>query len=130
MATIEVGSPELLKAVQQLGPEEFDSFLERALSLRKRPVGQKLSATESRLIKQINRGLPESVCSRFANLVQKRDKKRLTHDELVELLKLTDEFETLDTERATALLELANLRGIPLRTLMKQMGIKAAPLHG
>ena len=50
MATIEVSGPELLKAVQQLAPEEFDAFLEKALLLRSPPRADKLSAEETRLI--------------------------------------------------------------------------------
>ncbi len=130
MATIEVSGPELLKAVQQLGPEELDAFLEKALLLRTQQRADKLSAEESRLIKRINRGLPEAVCSRYGRLSQKRKKKSLSDKEQGELLKLTHELESRDADRAAALLELANLRRIPIRLLMKQMGIKAAPLNG
>jgi hypothetical protein len=130
MPTIEVSGPELLKAVQQLAPEELDAFLEKALLLRNQPTADKLSAEESRLIKRINRGLPEAVCSRYARLSQKRKKASLSDKEHAELLKLTHEFESRDADRAAALLELANLRRIPIRLLMKQMGIKAAPVNG
>ena len=112
------------------GPEELDAFLEKALLLRNQPRADKLSAEESRLIKRINRGLPEAVCSRYARLSQKRKKKSLSDKEHDELLKLTHELESRDADRAAALLELANLRRIPLRLLMKQMGIKAAPVNG
>lgn len=130
MATIELSGPELLKAVQQLRPEEFNAFLEKALLLRNQPQADKLSAEETKLIKRINRGLPEAVCSRYARLSQKRRKKPLSDVEHGELLKLTHELETRDAERAAALLELAILRRIPIRILMKQMGIKAAARNG
>jgi hypothetical protein len=130
MATVEANGPELLKAVSKLGPEEFDAFLEQALSLRNRPRPAALSGQESRLIKRINRGLPDEVGRRFAQLSRKRTKKTLTSAEQAELLKLTHEAESRDVERARALLELAKLRRVPIRMLMKQMGIKAAPLHG
>ena len=130
MATIEVSGPDLLKAVQQLGPEEFDAFLAQALLLRSPSKAGRLSPAESRLIRQINRGLSESTSSRYAQLIQKRKKKQLTKEELSELLQLTLEVETLDAERAAALVELARLQRVPLRKLMQQMGIKAAPIHG
>jgi hypothetical protein len=130
MAMIEVSGPELLKAVQKLGPEELDAFLEEALLLRSQPRADKLSAEESRLIQRFNRGLPEATSSRYARLSQKRKKKALSDKEQGELLKLTHELESRDAERAAALLELANLRRVPIRLLMKQMGIKAAPLYG
>jgi hypothetical protein len=130
MPTIEVSGPELLKAVQQLAPEELDAFLERALSLRSQPTADKLTAEESKLIKRINRGLPAAICSRYARLSQKRKKNSLSDKEHADLLKLTNEFESRDADRAEALLELAKLRRIPIRLLMKQMGIKAAPVNG
>jgi hypothetical protein len=130
MATIEVSGPELLKAVQQLAPEELDAFLEKALLLRSQPRADKLSAEESRLIQRINRGLPEAVFDRYSRLSQKRKKKSLSAKEQGELLKLTHELESRDADRAAALLELASLRQIPIRLLMKQMGIKAAPPNG
>jgi hypothetical protein len=54
----------------------------------------------------------------------------LSDKEHGELLKLTHESESRDADRAAALLELANLRRIPIRLLMKKTGIKAAPLNG
>jgi hypothetical protein len=130
MATIEVSAPELLKAVQQLGPEEFDAFLEKALLLRNQPRKDKLTPEESKLVKRINRGVPEAMACRYAQLSQKRKNRLLSDNEHDELLKLTHEMEIRDTERAAALLELARLRSVPIRLLMKQMGIKAVPLNG
>ena len=130
MPTIDVSGPELLKAVRQLAQDELDTFLEQALRLRNSATGAKLSVAESRLIKRINRGLPESLSSRYSRLLRRRKNKRLTSDELAELQKLTNDVETMDAERAAALLELANLRRVPIRMLMQQMGIKAAALHG
>ncbi|HJZ89396.1 MAG TPA: hypothetical protein VKE40_00895 [Gemmataceae bacterium] len=120
----------MLKAIQQLGPEEFDAFLEQALLLRRRPRVATLSAVESRLIQRINRGLPEDLLVRYAQLSRKRKRHQLTDDEHSELLKLTHEVETRDAERAAALVELAKLRRVPVRALMRQMGIKAALPRG
>jgi hypothetical protein len=130
MATVTANGTGLLKAVQQLGPDEFDTFLEQAISLRERPRGATLSAKESKLIQKINRGLPEALCRRYARLSHRRKKGSLSGDQRAELLKLTHEFESRDAERAAALLELAKLRRVPIRLLMKRMGIKAAPVHG
>jgi hypothetical protein len=130
MATVEVNGRDLLQAVQQLPPEDLDAFLEQALSLRTRPRADTLSAKESRLIQRINRGIPEEVCKRFEQLVRKRKRRALTPDEHTELLRLTHEIESQDADRAAALFELSKLRRIPMRMLMKQMGITPAPIHG
>ena len=129
MSAYHMSGPDLLKAVEQLGPKELDAFLEQAAALRKRPTTT-LSERESRLIERINRGLPEDFRRRYSQLTHKRDKRTLTSDEHAELLKLTHKAENQDAERAAALFELAKLRRVPIRILMKQMGIKAAAVHG
>jgi hypothetical protein len=130
MATVQLKDNELLKAVVRLGPEEFDAFLDQALSLRKLSRPMTLSARESRLIQRINRPIPDDVCERYDELARKRRQKSLTESERAELLRLTNRIESQDAERAAALLELSKLRRVPIRVLMKQMGIKAAPVHG
>src|SRR5438105_11730586 len=126
MANIQLKDRDLLEAVARLGPEEFDAFLDQALSIRKRSKGPTLSAKESRLIQRINRGIPDDVADRHDELARKRKQESLTASEHAELLRLTHRIESQDAERAAALLELAKLRRLPVRVLMKQMGIKAA----
>ena len=111
-------------------PEEFDAFIERAVSLRVQSKPSSLSPEETELIKRINRGLPAELSKRAARLTQRRKKGILTADEHHELLELTHAAETRDADRAAALLELAKLRRVPLRSLMKQMGIEPRPIHG
>jgi hypothetical protein len=130
MATGQVSRPELLKAVQQLGPEEFEAFLEQALALRKSSNPAVLSATESRLLERINRGIPDEVSRRYAELARKRKRRALTADEHRELLALTHEVETRDADRAAALVRLAKARRVPVRTLIKTLGIRPAPVRG
>jgi hypothetical protein len=113
-----------------MAPEEFDAFIERALSLRTERRESRLSAKETRLIERINRGLPEELCKRYAQLAGRRKKGSLTAREHAELLELTHQAESRDADRAAALVELAKLRRLPVRALMKQMGIQAPPVHG
>lgn len=111
-------------------PEEFDAFIERAVSLRVQAKPSLLSPAETERIKRINRGLPAGLSKRSAQLTQRRKKGILTADEHHELLELTRAAETRDADRAGAFLELARLRGVPLRLLMAQMGIKPQAVHG
>jgi hypothetical protein len=120
---------DLLDTVRRMTSEEFDAFLGDAMSLRALPKAT-LSAQETKLIKRINRGLPEKLTQRHALLSQRLRGGRLTEKEHQELLALTSEAENLDADRAAALLELAKLRRLPVRALMKQMGIQAPPIHG
>lgn len=130
MPTIEVNSKDLLDAVKQLPPAEFEAFIAEALALRQPATDARLSPAETRLIQRINRGLPAPLGKRYAQLIARRQARTLTADEHQELLDLTHEAESRDAERAAALLELAALRRMPVRTLMKQMGIQAPPVHG
>ncbi len=130
MPTIEISRQNLLDAVKQMAPEDFDVFIERALSLRAQPKAPTLSARETKLISRINRGLPEELSKRYGQLTQRLKKKLLAADEHRELLELTREAESRDADRAEALLELAKLRRVPLRILMKQMGIESPPANG
>jgi hypothetical protein len=130
MPTNQISGPDLLKAVQQLGPAEFDAFLDEVLSQRKQPRPETLSAEESKLIKRINRGIPVEIGNRQKQLSRKRKKQALTDAEHAELVKLTDEVERRDADRAAALLKLAKLRRTPIRRLMKLMGIHAVLPRG
>ena len=130
MPTIEVTGQNLLDAVKQMPPKEFDAFIERALSLRSGSKAPVLSPAETKLIERINRGLPEDVSKRTGRLIQRRRKGILTPEEHRELLDLAREAEARDADRAAALLDLAKLRRVPLRALMKQLGIRPRPIHG
>jgi hypothetical protein len=123
-------SKDLLNAIKQMAPEEFDTFLDEALHVRQQGRAATLSAAETKLIKRINCGLPLDLCERYAQLTELRKKGVLTKGEHQELLRLSDEAESRDCDRAEALVALAKLRGLPLRTLMKQMAIKAPPTRG
>jgi hypothetical protein len=130
MATTQANRFDLLEAVRQLDPEEFNSFIEQALSSRTQPAQARLTKRESRLIEQINQGLAEDITGRYERLTRKRRRTTLSPEEQAELLELTAQMEDRDAKRAAALLELSKLRRVPVRALMKQMGIKAAPVHG
>lgn len=130
MPTIEISSADLLTAVQQMAPQEFDVFIEQALSLRAQSKAAALSAEETRLIERINRGLPAALSKRCAELIRRRKRGHLTLHEHQELLELTCQAESRDADRAAALLELAKLRHLPIRVLMKQLGIQAPRIDG
>lgn len=120
---------DLLDAVRKMTPEQFDAFLREALSARAGPKAT-LSAHETKLIKRINRGLSERLAQRYSVLSQRLRNGILTEKQHQELLGLTREAETQDADRAAALLELAKLRRMPVRALIKQMGIQAPPVNG
>jgi hypothetical protein len=123
---VRVTPDDLLEAVSQLDQAELDQFVARVLSLRARRQGPCLSDDESRLLQQINQGLPEPAASRYWELMDRRRAGTLTHEEHQELLGLTDQAEMLEAARAEAILELARLRDKPVDAVLQELGIPAS----
>jgi len=124
----EVSQEALLKALEQFIPQELEQSVSRLLSRRTRHKEPRLSAAESELLLRINRGLPEDVRRRYAELIFKRQSENLDQTEQAELRKLTDDVEELEADRVSALVGLARSRGISLEALMNDLGIPA-PAH-
>lgn len=131
MPTIQIEadlSPEqLLNAARQLPRQEFDRFVNQVLRLRAERIAPSLSATDSELLMRINQGLPPNMQERLNELIKKRRAATITAKELRELKKLADQVEKLDAERLKWLTALAALRNVPLRKLIKQLGLKPVP---
>jgi hypothetical protein len=121
----EVSRDALLEAVEQLSPPELDQFVAEVLKLRPRRGPARLDAVESDLLARINRGFPEGLRGRYAELIERRREEALTPEEHEELLRLTAEAERVEGDRLSALAELARHCGIPLRALMEDLGIPA-----
>ena len=86
-----------------------------------------LSERESQLLQHINMGLPEAFWRRYRELIEKRRDESLMTDEQHELIQMSDQLEDLNANRMENLVELAQMRNVPLKDLMKQLGI--APTH-
>ncbi len=123
----EVSTEQLLRAIEQLPPQEFASVVAHLLALRARRQEPSLSQDETPLLLKINRRLSPDVQRRFDDLVAKRQAETLSAEELEELVRLTDTSEQHDVARLEALDGLARLRGAPLATLMTDLGITRPP---
>ena len=121
----EVSRESLLKAIEQLNPQELDQLVIEVQNLRDRRGTARLTAAESNLMNRINHGLPEALRSRYNELIVRRRNEVLTSEELDELLRLTALVEQLEGSRLEALAELARLRGVALAALMAELGIPA-----
>jgi hypothetical protein len=123
-----VSQNDLLDAVRQLGPTEFQHFVTEVLDLRAERQAPRVSASEADILLRINAGLPEQVQHRSRELSDKRQAETLTADEHSELLRLTEEVERREADRVAALTELAQLRRTSLAAVMGQLGIRAGKL--
>ncbi|MDO8366985.1 MAG: hypothetical protein Q7T20_09325 [Saprospiraceae bacterium] len=117
----------MLVGVSSLETHELELFLQQVaqvLAARKAPS---LSQRESELYLKINAGYPTDLRKEYERLSAKKENNSITNKELQELVLLTEQFELLDSERLQHLLELAQLRHIPLEKLLENLG---QPAHG
>jgi hypothetical protein len=111
---------------QRSGLDEM-SFVKQTLERQRtlansRPVA--MPANEAELLRKINTGLPEHVWNEYRDLVAKRRAETLTESEYSRLITLSDQIEIDNAERVGLLIQLAQIRNVPLDDLMTQMGIK------
>ena len=113
----------LLQKVEQLEISDLEKFVENVLKIRARKIAPSLSKKESALLKKINKPLPKKTQARFEVLNNKRQLETLTKLEQVKLIEITKKFEALNVTRLKALADLSKIRQLPVRDLMKQLGI-------
>jgi hypothetical protein len=119
----QVSLEELLNAVAQLEVQELERFVARVLALRGQRVAPSLTGEEAGLLQQINQGLSPVEQERCDELRARLQEETLGREEHRELLALIDRIEHADAERARALSELAQLRGVSVEALMADLGI-------
>jgi hypothetical protein len=128
MATIQLQSQisldALVSGVEQLSTPDLEWLTNQVLALRAKRRAPSLPRKEAELLQKINQGLSIEVQQRFTLLTAKRRTETLTAEEYQELLELVDEIELKDAKRVEYLAELAQLRNISLRMLMKQLDIR------
>ncbi|HZF37708.1 MAG TPA: STAS/SEC14 domain-containing protein [Blastocatellia bacterium] len=83
----------------------------------------RLSKKETELFLKINRTLPEDKQQRYDELTEKRFEETLTKREHAELLRLIEELEQIWIGRWQAVIDLAKLRKIAPREMMRQLGV-------
>jgi hypothetical protein len=116
---------ELLKAVDNLSEPDLDDLVKRALFVRASRKANVLTAEETPLLLEINKGIPTELNDRYEILLNKRDDENLTEVEYAELLEISSQIETFGVRRIEALAKLATIRQIPLLQLMDDLGIQS-----
>jgi hypothetical protein len=130
-------SPELVEALQALAGrtgQDLDStiagLLQEQLRRHASPVAPSslCSPAETRLLQQIQQGLPEDTWQRYHELVAKREAEALKDGEQAELVALADTVEGWNVRRLELARELAQLRGVAWDTIIEELHL-AAPAH-
>ena len=119
-----VSTSQLLRQVAQLSWDEFNDLMIRAAALHTPPAGARLSREETNLLLKINEGPPCEWQNACKKALQKRRAASLSAAEERQLLRLADKMERYDAQRLEWLTRLAALRKMPLRVLMRSLGIK------
>ena len=127
MPTIQIETDQLLQAALQMPREELDRFVARLFALKARQDSPGLSEREAEILMQINQGPLSVKQERLNELIDKRQAGTITAKELRELKGLTDQIELSDAGRLKLLTELAHLRKVSLRKLIKELGLKPVP---
>lgn len=133
MSTIEIKPDtrleveDILNGVSKLDTPDLEAFVEKVLALRAQRTVSGMPEEEAELLQKINRGLPANTANRLIFLNKKREETSLTNTELEELLAITEAIEQLNLERVQYLGVLANLKNVPVRELMQQLGIQPKP---
>ncbi|OIN90537.1 MAG: STAS/SEC14 domain-containing protein [Anaerolineae bacterium CG1_02_58_13] len=129
MATIRIESqvtPDaLLQAVGQLSAADLERVVAQVLRLQAQHKAASLSSRETELLLKINQGVPAAANARYQSLQSKRQAEQLTAEERRELSRLINQREKLQAQRLESLAELARLRNMTLRGVMKQLGIQS-----
>lgn len=118
---------QLLNAARQMSRRELHHFVEQVLMLRTQHDAAMLPVAESELLLKVNQPIPADLQHRYDELIARRDERILTAEEYSELLRLTDQVESLEAERVKHLIELAKLRQVSLDELMRQLGLRPFP---
>ena len=121
---IEIDLDEVLQGLARLETKELEQFVEKVMALQAQRQAPSLPKDETELLQQINRGLPDGIRQRYDALNAKLHDETITPQEHEELLTLIDRIELADAERMQRLVALARLRGVPVDTMMEQLGIR------
>lgn len=98
--------------------------------LQKKPLRTPhLSGRETELLRQINYGPTAEDWERYRQLIAKRRAETLSPEEQADLIAFSDQIEAANVQRAECLIELADLRGVSVGTLMDDLGLRA-PAYG
>ena len=118
---------QFLREAENLSLTDLEQVVSQLMALQARRRAKSLSPKETELLLKINQRLSPEKQRRYDELVARRKADQITSDEREELLQFTEQIEVADAQRVEHLIALANLRGITLRQLMADLGIKPHP---
>lgn len=119
---------EIIEGMESLDTTTLESFLQRvgALVARKKTPHNR-PAGEAALLSSIYSTIPADLQKRFEALSIKSREGSLTDAERTEFVQVIDQLELKHAERLGKLIDLAQMRGVSLKTLMQELQLSS---HG
>jgi ERCC4-type nuclease len=111
----------IIREAERLDNRALDDLIAQVTLLRVRREAN--PDPEASLLSKINKGLPLVQVVRLRELNQKRQQQTLADEEREELIQLVTKTEQLNVNRLRHLTQLARLRNVSVRELMRQLGI-------
>jgi hypothetical protein len=120
----EIDTQSLLTGVSEMPVQELESFVRELNALITRKKTKDIAHREKILISKINRTvLEKSKAETYQKLILQSETVAISIEDNNRLLELVTEEENLRNERLKYLIELAQLRNIPVIQLMNNLGI-------
>ncbi len=124
--SIKVGITEILNGVSHLETSDLEAFLQEVAHILATRKAESLSEKETELLLKINQPLlPAPAQKEYDQLYRQLQEEILSTENHQKLLALIEKTEKNGVERLAALVELAQLRKIAPRELMKQLGLSS-----
>lgn len=121
--TSKVTFDDLLNGVKALESNDFEQFIEKVMLIKAQRQTDFIPKNEADLLQKINQNLPIELLERYEFLQQKRATSILSEIEFQELSDIVEQKELLNAERLKYLGELATIRKVSLRELMKDLNL-------
>ena len=124
-----LGIDDLISGVSSLETTEIELFMQKLGQLIARRKTPSASEQETILLTAINQAIPQKLQMRYTEMVEKLENETMTPAENKAFLKLVEKMETQNAKRLQHLLELSQLRGVSLDTVMNQLHLNTPNAH-
>lgn len=112
---------DLILGVSSLETTEIELFMQKLGQLVAKRKTPSASERETILLMAINQAIPQKIQTRYSLMIEKLENETMTPSENLAFLKLVDKMEALQAKRLQYLLELSQLRGVSLDSVMSQL---------
>jgi preprotein translocase subunit SecA len=124
-----LGIDDLISGVSSLETTEIELFMQKLGQLIARRKTPSASEQETILLTAINQAIPQKLQMRYTEMVEKLENETMTPAENKVFLKLVEKMEMQNAKRLQHLLELSQLRGVSLETVMSQLHLNMLNAH-